>query len=88
MILFLRPLPFSPSNQSFLAAICSYFERQSYKESSFSSHWQQAIGEEVVALANIHTLGLVHLPPRKILIGSKWIHKIKNKTNDSIERSI
>ncbi|XP_041019112.1 uncharacterized mitochondrial protein AtMg00810-like [Juglans microcarpa x Juglans regia] len=41
---------------------------------------------ELDALSKNHTLDLVDLPPRKYVIGCKWIYKIKTRSDSSIER--
>ena len=42
--------------------------------------------EELDALSKNHTWDLVTLPPRKFVVGCKWIYKIKTRSNGSIER--
>ena len=42
--------------------------------------------EELDALSKNHTWDLVTLPPRKYVIGCKWIYKIKTRSDGSIER--
>ena len=42
--------------------------------------------EELDALSKNHTWDLVTLPPRKFVVGCKWIYKIKTRFNGSIER--
>ena len=41
--------------------------------------------EELDALSKNHTGDLVTLPPRKSVVGCKWIYKIKTHSNGSIE---
>ena len=38
------------------------------------------------ALSKNHTWDLVTLPPRKSVVGCKWIYKIKTRSDGSIER--
>ena len=42
--------------------------------------------EELDALSKNHTWDLVNLPPRKSVVGCKWIYKIKTRSDGSIER--
>ena len=42
--------------------------------------------EELDALSKNHTGDLVTLPPRKSVVGCKWIYKIKTRYDGSIER--
>ena len=42
--------------------------------------------EELDALSKNHTWDLVTLPPRKSVVGCKWIYKIKTRSDGSIER--
>ena len=41
--------------------------------------------EELDALSKNHTWDLVALPPRKSMVGCKWIYKIKTRFDGSIE---
>ena len=41
--------------------------------------------EELDALSKNHTWNLVTLPPRKSVVGCKWIYKIKTRSDGSIE---
>ena len=42
--------------------------------------------EEFIALHQIHTCDLVPLPPGKRAIGSRWVYKIKIKSDGPIKR--
>ena len=42
--------------------------------------------EELDALSKNHIWDLVTLPPRKSVVGCKWIYKIKTRSDGSIER--
>ena len=41
--------------------------------------------EELDALSKNHIWDLVTLPPRKSVVGCKWIYKIKTRSDGSIE---
>ena len=42
--------------------------------------------EELDTLSKNHTWDLVTLPPRKSVVGCKWIYKIRTRSDGSIER--
>ncbi|KAG5542352.1 hypothetical protein RHGRI_022032 [Rhododendron griersonianum] len=56
-------------------------EPHSYREASSNPLWQQAMAEELQALDKTHTWDIVDLPPGKTLIGSKWVYKIKTRSD-------
>ena len=77
---------YSPSFTSFLASIHSLSEPSSYKEAVTDPLWQHAMSEELEALQKTHTWDLVPLPEGKRAIGSRWVYKIKTKSDGSVER--
>ncbi|KAJ9541338.1 hypothetical protein OSB04_027844 [Centaurea solstitialis] len=68
------------------ATLLSNHELTSYKEASSSSHWQAAMQEELQDLDKAQTWDSIPLPPGKRPIGSKWVFKIKTKSDGSIDR--
>ncbi|XP_062114840.1 uncharacterized mitochondrial protein AtMg00820-like [Humulus lupulus] len=58
----------------------------SYKEAILDPLWQQAMAEELSALYKTGTWDIVPLPVGKRAIGSRWIYKIKTKSDGSVER--
>ncbi|KAI3769398.1 hypothetical protein L6452_00500 [Arctium lappa] len=76
---------YSPSFTSFLASIHSLSEPSSYKEAATDPLWQHAMSEELSALQKTHTWDLVPLPNGKRAIGSRWVYKIKTKSDGSVE---
>lgn len=50
------------------------------------SNWRDAMSKEIHALEENNTWVLTKLPPGKKAIDSKWVYKIKYKTNGEIER--
>ncbi|KAL5816850.1 hypothetical protein ACOSQ3_025228 [Xanthoceras sorbifolium] len=77
---------YSNSFSSFLASIHFLSEPSSYKEAVLDPLWQQTMNEELSALHKIDTWDLVPLPPSKSTVGSRWVYKIKTKSNGSVER--
>ncbi|KAJ9552467.1 hypothetical protein OSB04_016512 [Centaurea solstitialis] len=68
------------------ATLLSDHEPTSYKEAASSSQWQEVMQEELRALAKAQTWDPVPLPPGKRPIESKWVFKIKTKSDGSIDR--
>ena len=71
---------------TFAISISSHFEPAIYSEATIIPEWQDATCIELQALEVNSTWSLTNLPPRKCLIGCKWVYKIKYKANGSIER--
>ncbi|KAJ9562057.1 hypothetical protein OSB04_007217 [Centaurea solstitialis] len=61
-------------------------EPESYREAISNPLWQNAMAEELTALYQTHTWDLVPLPLGKHAIGSRWVFKIKTKSDRSVER--
>ena len=59
------------------ATLVTLHEPHTYREASTDPLWQIAIKEELDALSKNHTWDLMTLPPRKFVVGCKWIYKIK-----------
>ena len=72
---------YSASFASFLTSIHSLSEPSSYKEAVLDPLWQQAMAEELSALHKTNTWELVPLPPGKRVIASRWVYKIKTKSD-------
>lgn len=53
---------------------------------SIDPHWCSAMDKEMEALTKNNTWTLVPLPPNKRPIGSKWVYKIKYRSDGQIER--
>jgi len=61
-------------------------EPRNYTEASKHSCWQQAMKDELDALATNNTWIMTSLPPGKIAIGCRWIYKIKHRFDGTIDR--
>ncbi|CAJ2637857.1 unnamed protein product [Trifolium pratense] len=77
---------YSTTFASFLTSLHSLSEPSSYKEAILDPLWQKAMAEELAALHKTNTWDLVPLPPGKRAIGSRWVYKIKTKSDGSVER--
>jgi hypothetical protein len=67
-------------------ALTTLHEPHSIHEASTNFLWQAVMKEELDALHKNNTWDLVDLPPRKSLIGCKWVYKIKTCSDGTIDR--
>ena len=67
------------------SSLASLQEPQTFHEASSNPLWQQAMKEELDALHKTRTLDLVDLPSGKSAIGCKWVYKIKNRLDSTID---
>ena len=63
-----------------------WHEPTTYTEAEKDPAWQNAMQQDLDALANNHTWDLVPLPPHKKPINFKWVYKIKFKFDGTLER--
>lgn len=73
-------------SQSFIAKVCEIQEPANFTEASQYPLWLEAMAKEIDALNSNHTWDLTDLPPEKRAIGSKWVFKVKLKSDGSLER--
>ena len=59
--------------------------RHTYREVSIDPLWQIVMKDELDTLSKNHTWDLVTFPPRKSVVGCKWIYKIKTHFDGSVE---
>ncbi|KAE9592424.1 putative RNA-directed DNA polymerase [Lupinus albus] len=76
----------SPNYRSFCLSISSSQEPSSYAQASKIPCWEEAMKNELQALAINDTWSLVELPEDKHLIGCKWVYKTKYHADGSLER--
>ncbi|KAI3678432.1 hypothetical protein L6452_37724 [Arctium lappa] len=81
-----RQVPSHLRDYHVYATLLSNHEPTSYKEASSNPDWQKAMDEELHALDKAQTWESIPLPPGKSPIGSKWVFKIKTKSDGSIDR--
>ncbi|MCO5566627.1 hypothetical protein L7F22_020304 [Adiantum nelumboides] len=61
-------------------------EPTGFQEAIGKSKWESAMDDEMDALVKNDTWDLVCLPSGKKAIGSKWVYKVKCKSDGSVER--
>lgn len=61
-------------------------EPANYNEAIAHKEWKEAMSEELNALNKNKTWDLVQLPQNRRPIGSKWVYKIKYKSDGMVER--
>ncbi|GAU39942.1 hypothetical protein TSUD_149520 [Trifolium subterraneum] len=76
----------SKSHSAFTMSVTLHTEPKTYIEACKSEHWIQAMNSELEALARTGTWKIVDLPPNFKPIGSKWVYKIKHKSDGTVER--
>ncbi|PNX88255.1 retrovirus-related Pol polyprotein from transposon TNT 1-94, partial [Trifolium pratense] len=76
----------SSLHASYTNSITHCTEPNTYAEACMSEHWQSAMRAELEALAKNGTWKFVDLPSHVKPIGSKWVYKVKHKSDGSIER--
>ena len=75
----------SSSYEAYLSTIAKATEPRSFHEACHQTVWQKAMHEELQALDDNHTWSIISLPKNKKVVGSRWVYKIKFKSNGSIE---
>lgn len=76
----------SHSYQSYVKAFSIVLEPQSFKEFSQDDKWISTIQKEIKALEDNDTWCIVDSPLGVKAIGSKWVCKIKYKSNSEVDR--
>ncbi|KAD7117650.1 hypothetical protein E3N88_04918 [Mikania micrantha] len=77
---------FLPNHKAFLSAITSNDEPKTFHQASHDNNLKEAMRKEIKALEQNNTWSLEYLPEGKRAIDSKWIYKIKYKSNGEVER--
>ena len=73
-------------SQVFLAKQSQWHEPKSYQDAATKTEWKIAMQKELQALDANNTRELVPLPSGKKAIGSKWIYKVKLKSDGILEK--
>ncbi|GJT18392.1 ribonuclease H-like domain-containing protein [Tanacetum coccineum] len=76
----------SKGNYCFAPILKKGFEPKTYLEASQHKHWVDSMNAEMDALYRNNTWELADLPVGRKAIGSKWVFKIKYKSDGEIER--
>jgi hypothetical protein len=66
--------------------MCSVHEPSCFSEAFKSPDWREAMNQEYDALLANNTWTLCPLPANRHLIRNKWVYKVKQKADGSIER--
>lgn len=76
----------SKGYQDYVQCFSALVEPKSFKEASQDDRWVSAMQEEIKALEDNQTWDIVDLPVGAQAIGSKWVYKIKYKSNGEVDR--
>nr|GFB53674.1 putative reverse transcriptase, RNA-dependent DNA polymerase, Gag-polypeptide of LTR copia-type [Tanacetum cinerariifolium] len=76
----------SSQNKCFSTELNKSFEPKTFYEASKDQHWIEAMNNEMDALYRNDTWEITDLPIGRKVIGGKWVHKIKYKSSDDIDR--
>lgn len=77
---------FSQRRQHFLLTVGIVYEPSYYHQAIKFSHWRVAMEEEIKAMEQTRTWSIVPLPAGHHAIGSKWMYRVKYKSDGSIDR--
>lgn len=86
--------PFQPSDLNhlhpeYVTSLCNVIslrEPHTYAQASQDPRWIDAMEHEIAALETNDTWEITDLPPDKKAISSKWVYKIKFKSDGTVER--
>lgn len=74
---FVSYVKFSKSHKFYLASITEHDEPRNYYQAVKDAWWQEVLQNEINPLEQNSTWTLENFPPRKRLVISKWVYKIK-----------
>ena len=76
----------SESNKSFVNQLSTVSITNSVQEALADPRWKAVMNEEMKSLQKNETWELVDRPPRKKLVGCRWVYIVKHKEVGTIER--
>ncbi|CAL9004948.1 unnamed protein product, partial [Prunus brigantina] len=76
----------SSSHRCFITNLSAHSEPKSFAQADLDPKWKEAMHAELTALEQNKTWTLWPLPQGKRAIGSKWVYKIKYRSDGTIER--
>jgi hypothetical protein len=62
------------------------YEPSTYEEEAYQQVWKDVMTQEYQSIMKNDVWEIVPRPEGKSMVTSKWIHKIKNATDGSIEK--
>lgn len=77
---------FSTSHKGFQMAISLEIKPTSYNQAIKRDVWKKAMGSELESHEVNHTWDITTLPPGKSAIRSKWVYKVKFRSDGTVER--
>ena len=83
---YLNYMKVSPQYQTFLSQLQDISIPKNSQEALRNIQWKEAMDEEMRALLQNNTWEIVDLPPRKKLVGCRWVYTLKCKSDGSLDR--
>lgn len=77
---------FSSSHRNYLLNVATEYEPSFYHQAVPFPHWRQAMNNEIYAMERTNTWTIVPLPVGHHAIGSKWVYRVKYKSDGTIDR--
>ena len=77
---------FSSTHATFLSALDSSYEPQTFQAANKHEVWRTAMKDELKALHDNNTWSVVRLPKGKKAVGSRWVYKTKYNSDGTVER--
>lgn len=73
-------------HKAFMSQICKVTEPSSYSKAKTDANWIKAMDQEIAALEGNGTWIITELPKGHKAISSKWVYKVKFKSDGSLDR--
>ena len=72
--------------RALVSSLACHFEPRYYREAAKCPEWVQAMKDELLAMNRNDTWDIVPLPKGKKAIGSRWVYKVKHKSDGTVDR--